>query len=190
MSPITIIISILLLSPSLISSLLQPPNNGGIGDNLTAYEIIQSYGFPKGILPIGVTGYELDKSTGEFKVFFNGPCSFSLEGSYDLKYQSTISGIISNGTLGVVLWLDILTVYRSEYELGFSVRIATARFPIDNFEICPQCGCGLNCNNGVVDDIAIADRIVPLLLRLEHYNEIGKVGGLTCKSTYQSEDGP
>ncbi|KAI3679053.1 hypothetical protein L6452_38360 [Arctium lappa] len=151
--------SILLLSPLAISSLLDAANNGG-NNNLTAYEVIQSYGFPKGILPIGIIGYELDKHTGKFKAFFNGSCSFSLEGSYDLKYQSTIGGIISKGRLkdltGVSVkvfffWLNIVEVYRTEDELCFSVGIASACFPIDNFEICPQCGCGLDCN-GVVDD--------------------------------------
>ncbi|XP_024981942.1 uncharacterized protein LOC112518471 [Cynara cardunculus var. scolymus] len=151
--------SILLLSTFAISSLLDAADNGG-NDNFTAYQVIQSYGFPKGIIPIGVIGYELDKPTGKFKAFFNGSCSFSLEGSYDLKYQSTIGGIISNGRLkdltGVSVkvfffWLNIVEVYRTEDELGFSVGIASAGFPIDNFEICPQCGCGLNCN-GVVDD--------------------------------------
>ncbi|KAI3805909.1 hypothetical protein L1987_21797 [Smallanthus sonchifolius] len=138
---------ILLIPPFSISS----PED----DNLTAYEVIESYGFPKGILPIGVTGYELDKSTGKFKAFFNGTCSFSLEGTYDLKYKSAIGGIISKGKLtnltGVSVkvfffWLNIVEVYTTEDELGFSVGIASAGFPIDNFEMCPQCGCGMDCN--------------------------------------------
>ncbi|KAK9067698.1 hypothetical protein SSX86_011809 [Deinandra increscens subsp. villosa] len=155
MSSIIIFTSIILLiSPISISSPLAA-TDGGDDDNLTVYEAIESYGFPKGILPIGVTGYELDKSTGGFKAFFNGTCSFSLEGTYDLKYKSTISGIISKGRLtnltGVSVkvfffWLNIVEVYTSEEELGFSVGIASAGFPIDNFEMCPQCGCGMDCN--------------------------------------------
>ncbi|KAL8224825.1 hypothetical protein R6Q57_017382 [Mikania cordata] len=153
MSPSSIIIFaflILLISPTSISA-----TDAGDDDNLTAYEVIESYGFPKGILPIGVTGYELDKSTGRFKAFFNGTCSFSLEGAYDLRYKSTIGGIISKGRLtnltGVsvkvfLFWLNIVEVYTSEDELGFSVGIASAGFPIDNFEMCPQCGCGMDCN--------------------------------------------
>lgn len=150
--------SILLISPFSVSSLIDVTDDGD-NQNPTAYEAIQSYGFPKGILPIGVTGYELDKSTGKFKAFFNGSCSFSLEGSYDLKYKSTIGGIISKGRLkeltGVSVkvfffWLNIVEVYTTEDELGFSVGIASAGFPIDNFEDCPQCGCGMDCN-GVVD---------------------------------------
>nr|XP_043637064.1 uncharacterized protein LOC122608046 [Erigeron canadensis] len=132
----------------------------------TAYDIIQSYGFPKGILPIGVTGYKLDTKTGNFNAFFNKTCSFSLENTYDLKYQPTISGIISNGRLtnlsGVSVkvlffWLNIVEVYVDKVndggvnQLGFSVGIYSAGFPIDNFEDCPQCGCGMDCN-GVTHD--------------------------------------
>ncbi|KAI3500409.1 hypothetical protein L1887_36230 [Cichorium endivia] len=99
MSSITIFtFSILLISPFSVSSLINMTDEGD-NENPIAYEVIQSYGFPKGILPIGVTGYELDKSTGKFKAFFNGSCSFSLEGSYDLKYKWTIGGIISKGRL-------------------------------------------------------------------------------------------
>lgn len=44
------------------------------------------------------------------------------------------------------LWVDIVEVSRSGDTLDFSVGIAGAGFPIDNFEVSPQCGCGLNCN--------------------------------------------
>ncbi|KAK1412513.1 hypothetical protein QVD17_33828 [Tagetes erecta] len=141
--------TILIISPLSIASPLSD-------DNLTVYDVIESYGFPKGILPIGVTGYELDKSTGQFKAFFNGTCSFNLEGTYDLKYKSTIEGVISKGRLknlsGVsvkvfLFWLNIVEVYTSGDELGFSVGIASAGFPIENFEMCPRCGCGMDCDD-------------------------------------------
>ncbi|KAH8489155.1 hypothetical protein Peur_059258 [Populus x canadensis] len=141
----------LILAPLVTSSSLT------ITDNLpTAYEIIAGYNFPIGILPKGVTGYKLDKTTGEFSAFLNGSCSFSVEGSYQLNYKSTISGYISDNRLtslsGVSVkvlffWLNIVEVIRNGDELDFSVGIASASFPIDNFYECPQCGCGLNCNN-------------------------------------------
>lgn len=122
----------------------------------TAYEVIQSYGFPMGVLPKGVTHYDLDASTGKFNAYLNGSCSFSLEGSYQLRYKSRISGYIYNNKLtdlsGVsvkvlFLWLNIVEVRRKGDNLEFSVGIASAEFSIDNFFVCPQCGCGLNCNN-------------------------------------------
>ncbi|KAM3326391.1 hypothetical protein P3S67_001517 [Capsicum chacoense] len=124
--------------------------------SLTAYDLLSSYGFPIGILPKGVTGYNLDKSTGKFSVHLNGDCSFALEGSYQLRYKSKFGGYIENNRLtslyGVsvkvlFLWLNIVEVVKDGDNLGFSVGIASASFPLDNFLICPQCGCGLNCNN-------------------------------------------
>ncbi|KAB5569468.1 hypothetical protein DKX38_003261 [Salix brachista] len=126
-------------------------------DNLpTTYDVISEYNFPIGILPKGVTGYELDKTTGRFLAYLNGSCSFSLEGSYQLKYKSTISGYISENRLtdltGVSVkilffWLNIVEVVRNGDELEFSVGVASASFGIDNFYECPQCGCGFDCNN-------------------------------------------
>ncbi|KAL3648060.1 hypothetical protein CASFOL_009028 [Castilleja foliolosa] len=123
---------------------------------LTAYDVIQSYDFPVGILPQGVTHYDLDASSGKFNAYLNGSCSFSLEGSYQLRYKSRISGYIYKDKLtdlsGVsvkvlFLWLNIVEVRRKGDELQFSVGVASAGFGIDNFLICPQCGCGLDCNN-------------------------------------------
>ncbi|KAK3020865.1 hypothetical protein RJ639_045547 [Escallonia herrerae] len=39
-------------------------------------------------------------------------------------------------------------VRRNGGELEFSVGIASAKFPVSNFEECPQCGCGMDCGNG------------------------------------------
>lgn len=126
------------------------------GTSATAYDLLASYDFPVGILPKGVTGYDVDNTTGKFSVHLNGSCSFALEGSYQLRYKSTFGGYIAKDRLtslyGVsvkilFLWLNIVEVTKNGDDLGFSVGIATASFPIDNFLISPQCGCGLNCNS-------------------------------------------
>ncbi|KAJ8898602.1 hypothetical protein K2173_004215 [Erythroxylum novogranatense] len=150
--------SISAVLPILLLLLLSPLSPKAIsGEVQTAYEILAGYNFPIGILPKGVTGYELDENTGKFNAYLNDSCSFSLEGSYQLKYKSTISGVISDNKLrelsGVsvkilFLWLNIVEVVRDGDELQFSVGIASANFAIDNFYVCPQCGCGLNCDNG------------------------------------------
>ncbi|KAJ6434514.1 hypothetical protein OIU84_018099 [Salix udensis] len=145
---------ILMLSQSLpSSSLLQETNF--IDQNRTAYEILGDYDLPKGLLPQGVVGYSLDTTTGKFSAIWNGTCSFSLEGSYKLSYKSTINGYISKGRLSRLegvsvklffIWVDIIDVKRNGDDLEFSVGIAGADFSVDNFEVCPQCGCGLNCD--------------------------------------------
>ncbi|GLT37991.1 hypothetical protein SLA2020_122700 [Shorea laevis] len=128
----------------------------------SAYEVLGDYNFPMGILPKGVLDYDFESSSGKFSAFFKGSCSFSLEGSYQLKYKSTIKGYISKGKISRLegvsvklffVWVDIVEVLRRGDSLEFSVGIAGADFPVDNFEECPQCGCGLNCNNEQVRGI-------------------------------------
>lgn len=85
-----------------LSILLTPPPIAAAahdGETLSAYEVLKSYDFPIGLLPQGVTGYDLDKSTGKFSAYLNGSCSFSLEGSYQLKYKPTIGGQIAKGKI-------------------------------------------------------------------------------------------
>lgn len=122
----------------------------------SAYEVLQQYDFPIGILPIGVTGYELNTDTGHFSAYLNGTCSFTIENSYQLEYKSTITGVLSKDRLkdlkGVSVkvlffWLSIVEVVHDGDELQFSVGIVSANFPVENFEEQPQCGCGLDCNH-------------------------------------------
>ncbi|XP_010269581.1 PREDICTED: uncharacterized protein At5g01610-like [Nelumbo nucifera] len=130
----------------------------------TVYEALEDYDFPVGILPKGVIGYDLDKTTGKFSAYFNGSCSFSIEGSYHLTYGSTIKGHISRGKLtkleGISVkvfffWLNIVEVVRHGDDLVFSVGITSANFAVDNFVECPQCGCGMDCVNAQVRSIRI-----------------------------------
>ncbi|RDX97197.1 hypothetical protein CR513_20056, partial [Mucuna pruriens] len=123
---------------------------------LTAYEMLESFHFPEGILPKGVTGYELERSSGKFRADLNGSCSFALEGSYKLSYQPTITGYISDGRLTelrgisvkvLFFWLNIIDVTRVGDDLYFSVGVASASFPLNNFFVSPQCGCGLDCDD-------------------------------------------
>lgn len=125
-------------------------------EKLTAYQVLQQYyDFPAGILPQGVVGYELDRETGEFSAYLNGNCNFDID-SYQLSYKSSIGGVISRGRIrnlkGVSVkilffWVNIVEVIHDGNEMKFSVGIASANFPIDNFYESPQCGCGFNCNN-------------------------------------------
>ncbi|XP_058222224.1 uncharacterized protein LOC131332166 [Rhododendron vialii] len=130
-----------------------------IDDTLTAYEVLEEYDFPIGLLPQGITGYELDKSTGEFSAYLNSTCTFTISG-YELKYKTTITGVITSAKLyklsGIsvkvlFLWLNIAEVIRDDddddEELEFSVGIASADFPVDGFNERPRCGCGFDCGD-------------------------------------------
>ncbi|XAR61355.1 hypothetical protein NMG60_11035039 [Bertholletia excelsa] len=151
-----------------------------IGDDTpTAYDILEKYDFPVGLLPEGVTGYELDESTGDFKVYLDGTCSFSVEG-YDLRYRSPITGVIRKDKITnlkgisvkvLILWFNIGKVTRSGDELDFTVGIASASFTVDNFQECPRCGCGFDCVDGQKKNgttkLALRRRFMPSLLRWE-----------------------
>ncbi|KDP28181.1 hypothetical protein JCGZ_13952 [Jatropha curcas] len=120
----------------------------------SAYNVLKEYNCPIGLLPVGVTGYELNRETGEFAVYVNETCKYKIN-QYTLEYKSTITGVISKGKLRnltgvrvfvILLWINIVEVTRDGDELDFSVGIASANFAIDNFKDCPRCGCGFNCN--------------------------------------------
>ncbi|KAI4329774.1 hypothetical protein MLD38_028122 [Melastoma candidum] len=65
----------------------------------TTYEVLESYNFPEGILPKGVTGHDQDPSTGKFSLYLNSSCSLSLEGSYQLRYKPLVPGVVSRDRL-------------------------------------------------------------------------------------------
>lgn len=147
--------SILILTVLLVFSALPSHSSSAAADNsLTAYEVLEEYDFPVGLLPNGVLGYELDNSTGEFTVSLNGTCTYSVD-SYELKYSSAITGVISTDELSSLsgikvkvwfFWLSIVKVVRDGDELEFSVGIASADFAVSNFGECPTCGCGFDCD--------------------------------------------
>ncbi|KAL4302895.1 hypothetical protein GQ457_10G013250 [Hibiscus cannabinus] len=130
-----------------------------LGDdyNPTAYEILRDFNFPSGLLPAGVMGYDLDPLSGRFSAFLNGTCTFTLQGAYKLRYKNSIEGYISKGRLArlegvsvkfLFFWVNVVEVLRKGDELEFSVGVAGAGFPMDNFENSPQCECRfLKCSD-------------------------------------------
>lgn len=146
----------LLVSSILVIALTSLSTCASDDGSLSAYEMLQKFDFPVGLLPKGVTSYTVDADTGEFTAYLPETCRFHLENSYEVEYKTTISGVISKGRLSnlkgvkvkvLILWLNVVEVIRDGDELQFSVGIASADFPIDNFYESPQCGCGFDCDN-------------------------------------------
>lgn len=146
----------LLVSSILVVALISLSTCASDDGSLSAYEMLEKYDFPVGLLPKGATGYTIDEDTGEFTAYLPQTCKFHLENSYEVEYKSTISGVISKGRLSnlkgvkvhvLILWLNVVEVIHDGDELQFSVGIASADFPIDNFYESPQCGCGFDCDN-------------------------------------------
>ncbi|XP_073066182.1 uncharacterized protein At5g01610-like [Primulina eburnea] len=138
---------------------------------ITVYEVLESYDFPVGLLPKGVTSYELDPSTGNFEVHLDQTCSFTIQG-YNLKYSTKVTGTISYKRIKnlkgiqvkiLFFWINIVEVTMDGDDLYLSVGIASASFPVDNFEESPQCGCGFDCVNGEKLGKFSFDRFLPLL---------------------------
>ncbi|KAM3410562.1 hypothetical protein ACQJBY_002652 [Aegilops geniculata] len=119
----------------------------------SAYEMLEKFGFPKGILPVGVTGYTLRRSDGAFQVFMDKDCEFEVDGGYKLTYKQTISGRVAGGSLwdlrGVsvkiffVNWGIDQVVMADADHLMFYVGPLSQAFTSDNFEESPQCKCGV-----------------------------------------------
>lgn len=154
---------LLLSSITLLILSAQLPLSSAAADTPTAYEKLLEYDFPVGLLPVGVTGYELNTDTGAFKAYLKETCTFKIQG-YDLKYKSTISGVIEKGKLKnlsginvkiLIVWLNIVEVSRKGDTLDFSVGIMSAGFGVSNFDESPQCGCGFDCND-LNDDLMLS----------------------------------
>lgn len=131
-----------------------------LSDAPTAYDLLESFDFPRGILPQGVQSYLLRKD-GSFEVYLGGDCEFKVTGGYLLKYKTKITGTVESGTIknlnGVsvkvlFLWFGIGEIVRSGDELNFYVGPLSASFPFSNFEECPQCPCGFDCATPLVSD--------------------------------------
>lgn len=131
---------------------------GAIADAQSAYELLERYDFPRGLLPEGVQSYLL-RSDGTFDVYLggSGDCEFKVTGGYSLRYGARVSGRVQLGKLteleGVsvrvlFLWFGIDRVVRYGDHLDFYVGLLSAAFPVENFDECPRCRCGFDCHDG------------------------------------------
>uniref|UniRef100_A0A0E0ME66 DUF538 family protein n=1 Tax=Oryza punctata TaxID=4537 RepID=A0A0E0ME66_ORYPU len=146
-------------APALASS----SENSNLTATPTAYEMVERYGFPRGILPEGVESYVLRRD-GSFEVHLSGggngrgggDCEFRVGdgGAYLLRYGRRVAGIAREGSIRalegvsvkvVFAWLGIGQVDRAGDELRFFVGPISAAFPLANFADCPRCRCGFDC---------------------------------------------
>lgn len=124
-------------------------------EQLSAYTVLEQFGFPRGILPTNAGAYTLNSDDGSFVINLDSPCDFDLEDSgYQLKYRSQITGQIKPGAIRkltgisvkvLFFWVSIDEAIRDGDDLYFYVGVVSASFPVSNFYICPECGCGLEC---------------------------------------------
>jgi hypothetical protein len=125
----------------------------------TAYEMLERYDFPRGILPAGVSGYEL-RGDGSFEVYFPRPCEFLLAGRWLVRYEARVRGSVAAGSLTALdgisvkvlfLWLGVGEVDRAGDTLSFYVGPVATSFPLADFAESPRCR-GYDDGAGAADD--------------------------------------
>uniref|UniRef100_A0A0A8XVG6 Uncharacterized protein n=1 Tax=Arundo donax TaxID=35708 RepID=A0A0A8XVG6_ARUDO len=144
------VLSLLLLTASAFASAPAQPS---------AYEMLEGFGFPRGILPAGVTRYTYRPSDGAFEVYFGGDCEFEVDGGYRLTYRRRIYGNVEGGSIrnlgGVSVrmflfnWGIDRVVMEDAEHLMFYVGPLSQAFPADNFEESPECRCRHSGGNGM-----------------------------------------
>nr|XP_023929364.1 uncharacterized protein LOC112040705 [Quercus suber] len=88
----------------------------------------------------------------KLKFLLSLPCAAASPSTHSLPLLlSVVTGLTGISVKILFLWPNIIEVGRDGDDLYFSVGIASASFPIDNFYECPQCGCGLNCGSQQVE---------------------------------------
>jgi hypothetical protein len=122
-------------------------SNTAASSSPTAYEMLERYDFPRGILPEGVTGYEL-RPNGSFEVYLPRACEFLLSRSWLVRYDARLSGTAAAGRLtslnGVSVkvlffWVPVGEVDRAGDQLSFYVGPVATSFPIADFADSPHC---------------------------------------------------
>uniref|UniRef100_A0A0D9XXQ2 Uncharacterized protein n=1 Tax=Leersia perrieri TaxID=77586 RepID=A0A0D9XXQ2_9ORYZ len=113
----------------------------------SAYEMLEKYDFPRGILPVGVEGYTL-REDGSFEVYFPRDCEFMLARTWLVRYGSRIAGDAASGRLtslsGVhvkvlFVWIPVGEVDRSGDSLSFYIGPVSTSFPLSDFAHSPHC---------------------------------------------------
>ncbi|KAL6660540.1 hypothetical protein ACP70R_001575 [Stipagrostis hirtigluma subsp. patula] len=137
-----IIVAIILLFTAMASPVTASDNS----TTPTAYEMLEKYEFPRGILPEGVTGYVL-RPDGSFEVYLSRECNLHAA-KMQVHYSSRIAGNVQNrsihGLEGVKVkmlfaWIGIDQVDRNDDQIYFHAGILSKLFPVDKFASSPQC---------------------------------------------------
>uniref|UniRef100_A0ACD6A2Q4 Uncharacterized protein n=1 Tax=Avena sativa TaxID=4498 RepID=A0ACD6A2Q4_AVESA len=130
-----------------IPSLTPEVDLGNSTTQPTAYEMLERYGFPPGILPEGAESYDLG-SDGSFQVNFPSDCCFRISKRYRLHYSSRIAGNIQNGSISglegvkvkiVFAWISIGEVGLDGGELRMHAGPLSKSFSADHFSTSLEC---------------------------------------------------
>jgi hypothetical protein len=127
------------------------------------YERLEDYGFPVGLLPHIVTGYDLEPD-GRFTLYLESKCQVLVEGKYPLIYNKVITGMLSYGKLqglkginvkAFYIWWNISGIALGDDEnLFFDIGILSTKFPCNNFDDPPICEVHSSAEAAFMDPIS------------------------------------
>ncbi|KMZ71618.1 hypothetical protein ZOSMA_178G00060 [Zostera marina] len=118
-------------------------------DHKSAYDQLQTNGFPVGLLPENVVGYSLNTTTGDFVLNLDDHCQITLPpDNYLASYSTKITGKLLDRRIkelnGIRVraffqWWSITGIKSTEDDLVFEVGIASAKYKSKNFGAIPFC---------------------------------------------------
>lgn len=137
---IPILCFLLLLSIVTTASESKPPSS--------VYDVLRAHGLPMGLLPKGVTKFEIDEG-GQFQVHLDQACNAKFES--ELHYDRNVSGTLSYGRIGALsgisaqelfLWFPVKGIRVDVPSSGiiyFDVGVVFKQFSLSLFETPPEC---------------------------------------------------
>ncbi|XP_071713988.1 uncharacterized protein At5g01610-like [Rutidosis leptorrhynchoides] len=112
----------------------------------TAYQVLQDYNLPTGLLPQTVIGHSLNRTDGQFLVNINGGCHIYAAG-FQVKYDPTMTAVISKDRLSYIhgvkvkllFWTRIMSVARFDDEIELRGRFWARWYKVNDFISSAEC---------------------------------------------------
>ncbi|GAV70743.1 DUF538 domain-containing protein [Cephalotus follicularis] len=136
---------LMLLSLTICLAISIPNANS---EKQSIYEILRAQGLPMGLLPKGVTEFDVDE-TGRFEVHMDQACNAKFES--ELHYERNVSGTLSYGQIGslsgimaqeLFLWFPVKGIrvdIPSSGLIYFDVGVVFKQFSLSLFETPRDC---------------------------------------------------
>ncbi|XP_030935054.1 uncharacterized protein LOC115960343 isoform X2 [Quercus lobata] len=134
---------------SLLSNTLIPLSNAKAQSfSPSIYEILKAHGLPMGLLPKGITDFDVD-TNGHFQVYLDQACNAKFESQ--LHYDRNVSGTLSFGQIAglsgvsaqeLFLWFPVKGIrvdIPSSGLIYFDVGVVFKQFSLSLFETPPDC---------------------------------------------------
>ncbi|XP_057435799.1 uncharacterized protein LOC130728362 [Lotus japonicus] len=152
-----------ILSWILFLAIATVPLTSSAANSTTIYEELKAQGLPVGLLPKGITKYEINGTSGEFVVWMEEACNAKFEN--EVHYDSNIKGTLGFGWIkgltgmtaqDLFLWFPVKGIrvdVPSSGIIHFDVGVADKQFSLSLFEDPPDCNPQANVDGDGDDDV-------------------------------------